>query len=401
MPNIIILMSESFSLTDDFKNIDISEYPTPFIRGMMGRTTHGDFISMTLNGGTANVEYEALTASLTKFMPYGMTPYTGFMELFSKDIPTIPKTLRENGYKTVAIHTYTSGFYNRNIVYPLLGFDRRVFSEDIDPERIKADKSEYNCAFISDMLLSELILEELDASEEKPAFIFAISVENHRPYNEGKYHSAFTPTVTSDTLSDSDLIALNNYVHGLSNADRAFEYLITELEKSSRPTVVLFFGDHKPSLGDRNDTYIRLGMIDSIATTDWSDEQLLGMLKIPALIWSNYEDRNDDIGYIGANYLFNYLIDYINETAEANGLGRIKKPLYFELISSLQKDFVMYRDRLFIDGSGKYYWLFPVLGYFVSWFDSNFSYEETNLFVRFDKDNVKDWKVLQTGGTFN
>jgi hypothetical protein len=53
-----------------------------------------------------------------------------------------------------------------------------------------------------------------------------------------------------------------------------------------------------------------------------------------------------------------------------------------------------------IDGNGRYHWMIPVFGWFMAMFQDRFAYEETNLFVRFDsKDNVEDWRVIQTGGT--
>ena len=65
-----------------------------------------------------------------------------------------------------------------------------------------------------------------------------------------------------------------------------------------------------------------------------------------------------------------------------------------------QKDGAETYEYRRVDGHGQYYWIFPIIGWMISWFDSNFSYEETNLFVKFDgKDNVKDWKVLQTSGS--
>lgn len=67
-----------------------------------------------------------------------------------------------------------------------------------------------------------------------------------------------------------------------------------------------------------------------------------------------------------------------------------------------QKDNLEVYEYRRIDGHGQYYWLFPVIGWFISLFDDRFTYEETNLFVRFDKkDYVKDWNMLQTGGTMN
>lgn len=54
-----------------------------------------------------------------------------------------------------------------------------------------------------------------------------------------------------------------------------------------------------------------------------------------------------------------------------------------------------------IDGNGRYIWMMPVIGYFMSWLQDTYSYEETNLFIRFQGDNVKDYSIVQSGGTTN
>ncbi|MDR2686031.1 MAG: hypothetical protein LBB23_04670 [Rickettsiales bacterium] len=52
-----------------------------------------------------------------------------------------------------------------------------------------------------------------------------------------------------------------------------------------------------------------------------------------------------------------------------------------------------------VDGRGRLHWLIPVIGPIISIFQDDFTFEETNLFVRFNKDKVKDWSVIQSGGT--
>jgi len=55
-----------------------------------------------------------------------------------------------------------------------------------------------------------------------------------------------------------------------------------------------------------------------------------------------------------------------------------------------------------IDGGGRYQWLIPILGYIMSIWQDRYTYEETNLFIKFDsQDRVKDWSVIQSGGTAN
>jgi len=53
-----------------------------------------------------------------------------------------------------------------------------------------------------------------------------------------------------------------------------------------------------------------------------------------------------------------------------------------------------------ISGQGRYHWLLPIAGWIISAFQDNYTFRETNLFVSFDKkDNIKDYKIVKTGGT--
>jgi len=67
-----------------------------------------------------------------------------------------------------------------------------------------------------------------------------------------------------------------------------------------------------------------------------------------------------------------------------------------------QKDGVETYEYKRIDGSGRHHWLIPIIGYIMAIWQDRYTYEETNLFIRFDgKDYVKDWNIIQTGGTAN
>lgn len=55
-----------------------------------------------------------------------------------------------------------------------------------------------------------------------------------------------------------------------------------------------------------------------------------------------------------------------------------------------------------VSGAGRYHWLLPVIGWITSWWQDDYTYTETNLFITFDKnDKVQEWKLLETGGTTN
>jgi len=61
------------------------------------------------------------------------------------------------------------------------------------------------------------------------------------------------------------------------------------------------------------------------------------------------------------------------------------------------KDCYEYRR---VSGSGRYFWLFPVLGKIVSLFQDPYVYEQTSLFVLSDKSGKVDgYDIIETKGT--
>ena len=93
-------------------------------------------ISSTFAGATSNVEFEAFTGESTEYMPYGTAPYTDLRSEI-RNIDTIQKVLKNNGYMTIGLHTYDGDFYNRRDNYKYIGFDvfkDRVFDGVVLPD---------------------------------------------------------------------------------------------------------------------------------------------------------------------------------------------------------------------------------------------------------------------------
>lgn len=52
-------------------------------------------------------------------------------------LPSIVSILKDRGYEALALHPFDETFYNRNRVYPVLGFDRFTSEKDLpDADRL-------------------------------------------------------------------------------------------------------------------------------------------------------------------------------------------------------------------------------------------------------------------------
>ncbi len=87
------------------------------------------------------------------------------------------------------------------------------------------------------MEVSKKIIEQIDKTKD-PAFIFAVTMQNHGPYPEDRYPEK--QITVSGNLSDSGKEILETYVQGLKDADESLKLLIEHCKKSAEPTAILF-----------------------------------------------------------------------------------------------------------------------------------------------------------------
>lgn len=234
--NVVMVLSETLSDPTRLKGITVPEDPIPYTRALMGETTSGNMLSGRFGGGTANVEFSALTGmSLSLFQPQMNTPYQ--MMLPGRDhFPSLLDTLEETGHRTVAIHPFTPSMYRRSTAYDVLGFDETRFADQMD-HRDTVEDNEY----ISDRAAFEETLEVVRDTEE-PVFVNLVTMQNHYPMR-GKYEDPLPiEGLTGEAAEDASA-----YLRGLRYSDEALRSFLAALSAGGEPTVVLLYGDHLPA----------------------------------------------------------------------------------------------------------------------------------------------------------
>ena len=313
-PNIVVVMSESYWDITKLNGIKFSKN----IAENVHKYQKGELAPPAIGGGTANTEFEALTGMSLYFMSPGIIAYNAYLRT---ETPSIASVLKSNGYKTTAIHPNSGWFYNRDKVYNYFGFDTFLDIDSFDM------KTQTKGPHISDDAFVNKILDTLKSSD-KPSFIFAVSMENHDPFND-KYDS-FDVTVESDKLSSSEKQIVNGYAQGLYDADQSLGKLINSLSKSKKPTLLYFFGDHAPRLGTLDDYY---RIYDKLGTKEKLEiEQGLGELKYyttPLVTWSNYREMRTYPSVISPSH-----ISY--EILKDSG---VHYPNYFNILPQLEATF--------------------------------------------------------------
>lgn len=281
-PDIILILSESFWDPTLLPNVEFEQDPMPNFRQIASRdgAISGKFYTTGFGGGTVRPEFEVLTGLTTDYLPGGSVPY----QYITRDTESYVSVYEELGYNTMAIHPYTHSFYLRKQGYPYIGINNLYFEDEIyalgRAEEIPVWVSGKQ---ISDRTFVDSIAYYMDRSEGNN-FVLGISMENHQPYTN-KY-AEHDIEISSDKLSESVLADTRNYTQGVYNADKALGRLVEYIDSRDKETILVYFGDHLPTLGANYAAYDQSGAIDLDAM---NAEMNRFLYSTPFLIYANFE----------------------------------------------------------------------------------------------------------------
>ena len=283
--NLIFIMNESFSdLTAAFPNLELSEDPLAFYHSLTENTVKGTMISPVTGGGTANVEFEYLTGDSLAFLPSSTVAY----QLYLYDgCPSLVSQAKDLGYHTIAFHPYLSSGWNRTSVYPWLGFDEVHFQEDIqDPQYIRN--------YVSDLSDYEQLFRWTEENDG-PTMIFNVTMQNHSGYSQGWNNLSGDVNVTGGAKSSS---ITTQYFSLMKESDQAIQALVEHYSQVDEKTMIVFFGDHQPPLGN---TFFETLYGKKLDERD--PEEVQQAYETPFFIWANYDIPERDDLRISSNYL--------------------------------------------------------------------------------------------------
>ena len=243
-PNIIVLQMESFSVAQDYANIEVSQDPTPVFNDLYENYTSGTFEVPACGAGTANTEFEVLTGISAKFFGPGEYPYKG--KLRKKTLENMAYITRSHGYNTAALHDHRALFYNRNEVYANLGFNTFTSVEYMNNVSFTPTN------WCKDRVLTGEIMEIMQSTEERD-FLHVISVEGHGSYpTEQVFKHPYTEVTAEDEYTKW---RYEYYLNECHEMDTFIGDLIKTIEESGEPTVMIIYGDHIPALDVKEENY--------------------------------------------------------------------------------------------------------------------------------------------------
>jgi hypothetical protein len=174
----------------------------------------------------------------------GFRRFDPFLTALGEASYALPARLRPAGWRSLFLHPHDMRFYNRDRIMPAAGFDELLGLDSFDVPRPGEGR------YVTDAAMTERIV-ALARASTSPKLLYAVTIENHGPW-------------APDTVADGARLS-QSYLRLVRNSDAMLAALCNELGRLGRPAMLVFFGDHRPSIpglsmpgGDRRTPYVIL-----------------------------------------------------------------------------------------------------------------------------------------------
>ncbi|MBE7004543.1 MAG: hypothetical protein E7425_09735 [Ruminococcaceae bacterium] len=322
---IIMVMNEAFS---DLRTVgvDSSIDVMPFIDSLDENTIEGSLFVSIIGGGTCNTEFEALTGNTLAFLSSGAYPYT---ENVTKPLFSLAEYFRNNGaYLTEAFHANEAKNWNRNAVYPNLGFET---FHSVDDYPALTSENYLRGLYITDAT-DYSFMEQRDAADEgKNRFLFNVTIQNHADYD---HFMDLEEAAVLKPYEDSLDQCVRVYLSLIKVSDDSIRQLVETYRDSDEPTMIVFFGDHQPTF-----------TASAAAKVYTNTSCHLDYYKSKFFIWTNYETETVHEAAVSANYLPWLVLER----------GNFPLPPYVQMLKELHEKYPVISSQGVIDADGYIY----------------------------------------------
>ena len=329
-PNIICVLLESFCDPDEIKFLHYNDDPIPTFHKLEENYSTGYLTVPVVGAGTANSEFEVLTGMSIQYFGTGEYPYKTILK--KTDCESTAADLASIGYGTHAVHNNGGNFYSRVNAFSMMGFDTFTSKELMNIQTYTP-----NGSWATDDILVDETIKTLDSTPNQPDFTYTITVGTHGDYP--KEQVIENPKYTANGAFDEETRnQWTYYINQLNEVDTFMADLIDKVSKRDENTVIVFFGDHLPTMG-LQDSDMRSGDIYKTKYVTWNN---MGLEKQDADLYA-YQLMASITNSVGIyeGTILNYHQTQMNSSDYLDGL------------ENLQYD-ILYGDRYCYNGEDKY-----------------------------------------------
>jgi lipoteichoic acid synthase len=247
--NLIMIQVESLQHFVLNKKVNGQEITPTLNRLLNNSISFPNFYAQTIGGNSSDAEF------LTQTSLFPIKTGSVFFRYPSNTYHSLGQNLKKEGYSTVAVHADEKTFWNRQEMYPSLGFDQYVTIEQFPQKEIigmgVGDKEMFK---ETARMLAEI---------EKPFYSFIVTLSNHMPYEiDIERQSLQLPDELENSL-------LGNYFQAVKYTDESLALFLESLNEKAllEDSIIVLYGDHNGIFHKDK------AMVEEWLKRDISDEQ--------------------------------------------------------------------------------------------------------------------------------
>ncbi|MBQ7785579.1 MAG: sulfatase-like hydrolase/transferase [Clostridia bacterium] len=326
--NLIVIMNESLADLNCISEIHSDQPILPFIRSNTENTIRGWLHMPVFGAGTSTSEYEVLTGNSSLFMTPGVSAYQLNV---SPPEYGMASTLKQMGYRRIALHPAKSINWNRSAVYPMMEFEKFYSIENWD------DPSAVNIRnYVSDAsAYHKLIKLTQEKQPGEKLFLFLVTMQNHGGY---EFFPSYTPDVSLQHKEHYRYA--ETYMSLINESDKAYRELIEYYSSVEEPTLIVMFGDHQPKIEDAFYEELFGKPLDKLTLLENQKRYMA-----PYIIWANYPLKSQSGLDMSSNYLGSFTLQTANIPLSA----------YDRFLLNLQQKIPIIGQGMICDASGTWY----------------------------------------------
>lgn len=225
--NVILITMEStqnFVINETVNGQEI----TPFLNEFIKDSYYFDnFYHQTAQGKTSDSEF------IVENSLYGLSRGAVFFTHSGNEYKATPEILSEKGYFTSALHANNKSFWNRDIMYDSLGYQRYYSLPDYD---VREDNSVG--WGMKDIDFLEQSIQHLK-DMPKPFYSKFITLTNHFPFELNEEDMYIQPYTSNNKT-------VNNYFPTVRYTDEALKIFVERLKEEGlyEDSIIIIYGDH-------------------------------------------------------------------------------------------------------------------------------------------------------------
>ena len=228
-PNFVIVQVESMD-SNIVKQKYNDQYVMPFLAGLMETSVYYPYtLSYHQGGGTSDTEFSIINSiqPLDSFPAIKLSTYSHSNSFVSK--------LKNASYETMAFHGNVGTFYNRDISFHKMGFNK--FYD------IKSMKFEDEGWGAPDHKVFDFAFNKMQQTKQ-PFCSYVITMTSHGPFESSRnYYN----NPRFDDIEDEKVM---NYYNSMSYVDESLKNFVNNIRAKFPNTYIFIVGDHTPNINE-------------------------------------------------------------------------------------------------------------------------------------------------------